>query len=312
MSTTDKLAIIIMEGVFMMENAIEIKNVTKVLGGKKILNNISFNVRKNTIVGLVGPNGAGKSTLLKIMTGLYTLDVGEIYYDGISLKKDYELAMRNIGCIIESPDMYKNLSGSDNLDLFKLMFKGVSEETVKGIVQILDLEKSIGRKFKTYSLGMKERLGVASSLLGNPKILILDEPTNGLDPISIRNLRTILKNLKDTTIVISSHLLSEIELICDEVIFINNGEIIERKDLNSNESKKYVEFEVDNYLKAKLLLNNFSINDSLCVYATDDEVSNINRDFVINKINVFRISEKKRNLEEEFIEKMASANDKIN
>lgn len=296
----------------MMENAIEIKNVTKVLGGKKILNNISFNVRKNTIVGLVGPNGAGKSTLLKIMTGLYTLDVGEIYYDGISLKKDYELAMRNIGCIIESPDMYKNLSGSDNLDLFKLMFKGVSEETVKGIVQILDLEKSIGRKFKTYSLGMKERLGVASSLLGNPKILILDEPTNGLDPISIRNLRTILKNLKDTTIVISSHLLSEIELICDEVIFINNGEIIERKDLNSNESKKYVEFEVDNYLKAKLLLNNFSINDSLCVYATDDEVSNINRDFVINKINVFRISEKKRNLEEEFIEKMASANDKIN
>ena len=296
----------------MVENAIEIKNVTKVLGGKKILNNISFNVRRGSVIGLVGPNGAGKSTLLKIMTGLYTLDVGEIYYDGISLKKDYELAMRNIGCIIESPDMYKNLSGSDNLDLFKLMFKGVSEETIKGIVQILDLEKSIGRKFKTYSLGMKERLGVASSLLGNPKILILDEPTNGLDPISIRNLRTILKNLKDTTIIVSSHLLSEIELICDEVIFINNGEIIERKDLNSNESKKYVQFEVDNYSKAKLLLNNFSVNDSLCVYATDDEISNINKDLIANKINVFRISEKKQNLEEEFIEKMASLNDKIN
>ena len=296
----------------MVENAIEIKNVTKVLGGKKILNNISFNVRRGSVIGLVGPNGAGKSTLLKIMTGLYTLDVGEIYYDGISLKKDYELAMRNIGCIIESPDMYKNLSGSDNLDLFKLMFKGVSEETIKGIVQILDLEKSIGRKFKTYSLGMKERLGVASSLLGNPKILILDEPTNGLDPISIRNLRTILKNLKDTTIIVSSHLLSEIELICDEVIFINNGEIIERKDLNSNESKKYVQFEVDNYSKAKLLLNNFSVNDSLCVYATDDEISNINKDLIANKINVFRISEKKQNLEEEFIEKTASLNDKIN
>jgi len=301
-----------MKGVFMVENAIEIKNVTKVLGGKKILNNISFNVRRGSVIGLVGPNGAGKSTLLKIMTGLYTLDVGEIYYDGISLKKDYELAMRNIGCIIESPDMYKNLSGSDNLDLFKLMFKGVSEETIKGIVQILDLEKSIGRKFKTYSLGMKERLGVASSLLGNPKILILDEPTNGLDPISIRNLRTILKNLKDTTIIVSSHLLSEIELICDEVIFINNGEIIERKDLNSNESKKYVQFEVDSYSKAKLLLNNFSVNDSLCVYATDDEISNINKDLIANKINVFRISEKKQNLEEEFIEKMASLNDKIN
>lgn len=296
----------------MIENTIEIKNVTKVLGGKKILNNISFNVRKNSIVGLVGPNGAGKSTLLKIMTGLYTLDIGEIYYDGISLKKDYELAMKNIGCIIESPDMYKNLSGSDNLDLFKLMFRGVSEETIKGIVQILDLEKSIGRKFKTYSLGMKERLGVASSLLGSPKILILDEPTNGLDPISIRNLRNILKNLKDTTIVISSHLLSEIELICDEVIFINNGEIIERKDLNSNESKKYVEFEVDNYSKAKLILNGFSVNDGLCVYATDDEISTINKEFVINKINVFRISDKKKNLEDEFIEKMANINDKTN
>ena len=296
----------------MQENAVEVKNVTKVINGKKILNNISFNIRRGSIVGLVGPNGAGKSTLLKIMTGLYTLDIGEVYYEGISLKNDYENAIKSVGCIIENPDMYKNLSGHDNLELFKVMFKGVSEETVRGIVEIVNLEKSIGRKFKTYSLGMKERLGIAASLLGNPKILILDEPTNGLDPIGIKNLRALLKNLKDTTIIISSHLLSEIEAICDEVIFINNGEIIERKDLNSNENKKYVEFEVDDYPKAKLLMNSFSVGESLSVYASDEEISDINKILVMNRVKVYRIFEKSRSLEDEFFQKMANINDKIN
>ena len=162
----------------MNDYSIEVKNVTKVINGKKILNNVNFNVNRGSVVGLVGPNGAGKSTLLKIMTGLYTLDVGEVMYEGVSLKNNFENAIKNVGSIIENPDMYKNLSGKSNLDLFRVMFRGISEETVRGIVQIVDLEKSIGKKFKTYSLGMKERLGIASSLLGNPKILILDEPTN--------------------------------------------------------------------------------------------------------------------------------------
>lgn len=292
-----------------MKYAVEVKNITKVINGKKILNNISFNIEKGVIVGLVGPNGAGKSTLLKTMTGLYTLDIGEVLYDGVSLKKDFENAIKKVGCIIENPDMYKNLTGKENLDLFKVMFKGVNEETIKGIVNIVNLEKSIGKKFKTYSLGMKERLGIASSLLGNPKILILDEPTNGLDPIGIKNLRNLLKSLEETTIIISSHLLTEIEAICDEVIFINNGEIIERKDMRINDTKKYVEFEVDDYSKAKLLMNNFSVGEGLSVYASDEEISNVNRTLIMNNIRVYRIMEKSSSLEKEFFERIGSINE---
>jgi ABC-2 type transport system ATP-binding protein len=296
----------------MNEYAIEVKNVSKVINGKRILNNINFNVKKNSIVGLVGPNGAGKSTLLKIMTGLYTLDVGEVIYEGVSLKNDFEKAMEKVGCIIENPDMYKNLSGNDNLELFKVMFKGINEETIRGIVKIVNLEKSIGKKFKTYSLGMKERLGIASSLLGNPRILILDEPTNGLDPIGIKNLRSLLTNLKDTTIIISSHLLSEIENICNEVIFINNGEIIERKDININSDKKHILFEVDDYFKAKDLIEDFSIGESLYIYATDEEIYNINKKLILNNIKVYRIEEKNNSLEKDFFEKLGINNDEIN
>lgn len=296
----------------MNDYSIEVKNVTKVINGKKILNNVNFNVNRGSVVGLVGPNGAGKSTLLKIMTGLYTLDVGEVMYEGVSLKNNFENAIKNVGSIIENPDMYKNLSGKSNLDLFRVMFRGISEETVRGIVQIVDLEKSIGKKFKTYSLGMKERLGIASSLLGNPKILILDEPTNGLDPIGIKNLRNLIKSLKGVTVIISSHLLSEIEAICDEVIFINNGTIIERKNLINTSNKKYVEFEVDDYSKARFVVSDFCIGESLSVYASDEEISSINKDLIMHNIKVYRITEKTNNLENEFFDKIGYNNDKFN
>ncbi len=296
----------------MNDYSIEVKNVTKVINGKKILDNINFNVNRGSVVGLVGPNGAGKSTLLKIMTGLYTLDVGEVMYEGVSLKNNFENAIKNVGSIIENPDMYKNLSGKSNLDLFRVMFRGISEETVRGIVQIVDLEKSIGKKFKTYSLGMKERLGIASSLLGNPKILILDEPTNGLDPIGIKNLRNLIKSLKGVTVIISSHLLSEIEAICDEVIFINNGTIIERKNLINTSNKKYVEFEVDDYSKARFVVSDFCIGESLSVYASDEEISSINKDLIMHNIKVYRITEKTNNLENEFFDKIGYNNDKFN
>ena len=296
----------------MNENVIEVKNITKIINCKKILDDINFNVNENSIVGLIGPNGAGKSTLLKVMTGLYTIDKGDVLYYGKSLKNDFEEAIRSVGCIIENPDMYKNLSGYDNLDIFKVMFKGVNEETVRGIVNIVNLEKSIGKKFKNYSLGMKERLGIATSLLGSPKILILDEPTNGLDPIGIKNMRNLLKNLKNTTVIISSHMLSEIEAICDEVIFLNDGKIIDRKRLMNNERKNCVQFEVNDIDKAKMIINEFNENDSLTVNVSDEEISNINKKLVLNNIKVFRICEKTESLESDFFDKLGIDNDKIN
>ena len=293
-----------------MKKSIVVRNINKSINGKKILSDISFDAYEGEIIGLVGKNGAGKSTLLKVMTGLYSYDSGEIYYYDYNLKKDFEKAMSIIGTLIESPDLYRNLSGSDNLKLFKTMFKNIDEETVKEIVRIVEMEKYLGKKFKTYSLGMKERLGIASSLINKPKILILDEPTNGLDPLGIKNIFNMLKNMKDTTIIISSHMLNEIEDICNKIIFINDGKIIGVKNKNTS-NKKNVIFDVSDYTKARLLLKDYCINDELEVYEDDNTIGLLNRRLVSNNIDVYRIFDKSNNLETEFFN-MVCKNDKIN
>ena len=274
-----------------MKKAIKVRNVSKEINGRKILDNINFDIYEGEIVGLVGPNGAGKSTLLKIMSGLYPNDEGLVEYYSIDLKHNYEKAMSLVGTLIESPDLYKNLSGFDNLEIFKSMFKDVDEKIIKEIVEIVEMEKHLGKKFKTYSLGMKERLGIAASLINKPKILILDEPTNGLDPIGVKNVMNLLKEMKGTTILISSHLLSEIEQLCDRVIFINSGKIVSIKTLDKSSNKKNVTFEVNDFSKAKLLLYNYCINDNLEVYETDETISKLTEKLVFNNIKVYRIYE---------------------
>lgn len=288
-----------------MKKSITVRNLSKRIGGKLILDNINFDAYEGEIIGLVGKNGAGKSTLLKMMTGLYTIEEGEIKYYDYNLKYDYEKAMSIVGTIIETPDMYKSLSGKKNLELFKKMFKGVNEEVVEEIVKILEMEKCLGKKFKTYSLGMKERLAIASSLINKPKILILDEPTNGLDTEGIKKIMNILKDLKDTTIIISSHMLNEIEELCNKIIFINNGKIQKIK-IKQKSDKKNVIFEVDDYTKAQLLLNDYCINEQLEVYENDKTISELNKKLVKNDINVYRISEKNNKLEEEFFEMLGN------
>lgn len=292
-----------------MKKSIVVRDINKSINGKKILSDISFDAYEGDIIGLVGKNGAGKSTLLKVMTGLYSYDSGEIYYYEYNLKKDFEKAMSIIGTLIESPDLYRNLSGMNNLKLFKTMFKNVDEETIKEIVRIVEMEKYLGKKFKTYSLGMKERLGIASSLINKPRILILDEPTNGLDPVGIKNIFSMLKNMKDTTIIISSHMLNEIEDICNKIIFINDGKIVGMKNKN-NDRKKNVMFEVDDYTKARILLRDYCVNEELEVYESDETISYLNKELVSNNINVYRIYEN-NNLENEFFN-MVGENDRVN
>ena len=283
-----------------MKKSIKIRDVCKTINAKQILNDISFDVYEGEIVGLVGPNGAGKSTLLKVMTGLYSLDKGDIYYYEYNLKDDFEKAMSIIGTLIESPDLYKNLSGKNNLKVFKSMFKNVDEGTIEEIVKIVEMEKYLGKRFKTYSLGMKERLAIANALINKPKILILDEPTNGLDPIGKKSIFKILKNMTDTTIIISSHDLSEIECICDKIIFINNGTIKNIKHLNHEEKKKNIVFEVDDYSKAKVLLKNYLVNDELEVYENDEVIGKLNKALMLNDVNVYRIYEDNDSLENDF------------
>lgn len=294
-----------------MKRVIKVRNISKTINKKKILDNINFDVYEGEIVGLVGKNGAGKSTLLKIMTGLYSYDEGEIYYYNYNLKTDYEKAMSIVGTLIENPDMYSNLTGKKNLEIFKSMFKGIDEGTIEEIVRIVEMEKYLGKKFKTYSLGMKERLGIASSLINKPKILILDEPTNGLDREGIKNIMKMLKELKDTTIIISSHMLSDIEELCNKIIFINDGKIDSIK-IKQNDKKKNIVFEVDDFSKARLIIKDYCINENLEVYESDDIVSLINKELVLNDINVYRISEATNTLEKDFFRMIGKSNDKTN
>lgn len=292
-----------------MNKVIEIKNLSKKIGKKQILTNISFDAYEGDVIGIVGNNGVGKTTLLKLMTGLYKIDEGEILYEGINLKKNYVKAISKVGSLIETPNMYNNLTGKQNLELFKKMFKGIDEETIKNIVEIIQVEKYLGSKFKTYSLGMKERLGIASSLINNPKILILDEPTNGLDPRGIKELRELLTSLKDKVVIISSHMLSEIDNMCNKIIFLNEGKIVKIKDNKSN--KKRILFEVDNYSRAKLLIKDYCVNEELIVYEEDNIIAKINKILVNNNIKVYRIIED-NDIEKVFMNLTGANNDKTN
>ena len=182
------------------------------------------------------------------------------------------------------------------------MFKGVDENRVKEIVKIVEMEKHLGKKFKTYSLGMKERLGIAASLINKPKILILDEPTNGLDPVGIKKIMNLLKGMKNTTILISSHMLSEIEKLCDKIIFINDGKIISIKTIKKTSDKKNVLFEVNDYSKAKILLNDYCVNDNLEVYETNETISMLIKELIFNNIKVYRVYENSNILTKDFFD----------
>ncbi len=214
---------------------LEIDNLNKSFGKNKILNDINLTIYEGNIVGLIGPNGAGKTTLIKTILNLYYPNSGEIKICGINIKKDFELVMSKISSLIETPDLYQNLSGLQNLKMTMIMNNIKDDEYMKKIVKLLKLNSRINDKVKKYSLGMKQRLALANAIIKKPKFLILDEPTNGLDPLGIKELRDIIKFVNEkfnTTILISSHILSEIENICDEIVIIDNGYIIEQLDIS--------------------------------------------------------------------------------
>ena len=297
----------------MMKNVLEIKNVSKKISKRQILKDISLEVKEGEIFGFVGPNGAGKTTLIKVMLGLYKIDSGNVKIAGYDIKKDFEKAMEEIGAIIENPEMYGYLSGKDNLAIYARMEEGVSDSFQRELIRMVKLGGRINNKVKTYSLGMRQRLGIAQALLSNPKLLILDEPTNGLDPLGIKELRDMLKKIskeKNMAVFISSHILSEIELMCDRIAIIDNGEIIEIKDLHdkSKEEKQEVLFEVSFKDKASEVLEKLGYNpliedEGIKLLVDKEDIPVINKHLVEEDIKVYEISSKHRSLEEEFIEK---------
>lgn len=213
---------------------LETKNLCKNFKEDEVIKNVSLHIRRNTIYGLLGPNGAGKSTILKMITGMLHLTSGEIIFDNHTFtRKD----LHSIGSIIESAPLYENLDARDNLRV-RTIALGIPESRIDEVLEIVDLKNTGKKKAGHFSMGMKQRLGIAIALLNNPKLLILDEPTNGLDPFGIKELRNLIKSFpsKGITVIISSHILSEIQLVADEIGIICGGVLGYEGILKSDES----------------------------------------------------------------------------
>lgn len=218
----------------MNEIILSIQQLDKYFGKRHVIDHLSFDVRAGEIFGFLGPNGAGKTTTIKLVMGFLREDGGKIFINGIDKKENYETAMSYLGGIVENPEMYGNFTGRQNLRMYARTHGGIEKSRVDEIIRLVGLDKRIDEKVKRYSLGMKQRVGLAQALVHKPKMLILDEPTNGLDPVGIHNLRDILRRLaheEGIAVMVSSHILAEMQLMCDRVGIIDKGRLIDIKDV---------------------------------------------------------------------------------
>ena len=295
----------------MSKNVIlEIKDVSKSFGKRKIIDKINLQVKEGEIYGFVGPNGAGKTTTIKMILGLLSIDEGKITINGYDIKKDFEKAMEYIGGIVENPDSYTYLSGLDNLKLYANI-RNIGQDRIDEVVKLVGLENRIKDKVQRYSLGMKQRLGLAITLLHKPKVLILDEPTNGLDPAGIKELRDILKQIshkENAAVFVSSHMLSEMEQMCDVITVINKGKIIETKSIKDVLEKKDETIEYTMKLepqdKALEVLKEEEIKqeeDKIHIKVQREKMPKIVESLVKEKIKVYEIIPKNKTLEEAFL-----------
>lgn len=212
----------------MMNYALELKNVSKSLGRRKIIEDLSLQITPGEILGFLGPNGSGKTTTIRMIVGLVKPDGGEIRVGGYCLGREPRQARASLGCIVENPELYSWLTGWENLCQFGVM-KGVREEArLKEAAALVGMSRRIHDPVRTYSLGMRQRLGLAVALLAKPKLLILDEPANGLDPAGIAELRVLLRHLAGDglAVLLSSHLLAEVQQVCDRVTILSQGRLL--------------------------------------------------------------------------------------
>lgn len=290
-----------------METILECKKICKRFGKKQILQDVSFKILEGDILAFIGPNGSGKTTTIKLILGLQSIDAGEVVINGFNVEKDFVKAIKRVGAIVENPDIYMYLSGYQNLKLVSDYYKEVMDEDIKRVVSLVGLEDRIHDKVSKYSLGMRQRLGIARALLHNPNLLILDEPTNGLDPEGIKDLRVLLKKLaKDGIgILISSHNLAELESFCNKVCVIQEGKIIESTDV------KAFKKEQDQYLfvvssTEKIDFKNISNvkEDSFYFHGTKEDVAKLVAKLVKMGISIFEVKQIELTLEEAFLRKM--------
>jgi len=301
---------------------VQLQNLSKIIRGKQLISQLNIDLYPGQITGFLGPNGAGKTTTIRMMTGLMHPTEGKVIIDGLSLQENYEEAISKVGVIVENPEMYKFMTGYKNLLHFARMHKNVTKDRIQEVVNQVGLEKRIHEKVSTYSLGMRQRLGLAQALLHRPKFLILDEPTNGLDPAGIREFRMYLRKIATedgVSVFVSSHLLSEIELMCDRVAVIQNGKLIDIRDIHSNNSSFYYIEATPNEqavsLLQKLDINFVSENSGYVVEIQKEDIPSFITNFVNEGIQLFAVQPHQKTLEDQFLEmtgggQIAEANSK--
>ena len=283
----------------MNDLVIETKQLTKIYGEQTAVSKVNLHVKKGRIYGLLGRNGAGKTTIMKMVLGLASITSGEVDVFGKNIKGRETRVYPRIGAIIETPGFYPNLTGTENLEIFAKLRGTAAPHAVKNALEIVGLPYKDKKLFSKYSLGMKQRLGIANAILHDPELLILDEPTNGLDPIGIAEVRDFIKELsaaQGKTILISSHILSEISLLADDIGIIDNGVLLEESGMRELEEKnrKYILLQVSDIPKATLILErkfhltDYSVQDdhTLRLYDASLDMGEVNKVLVMQDITV--------------------------
>ena len=295
--------------------SIEVQNISKSYGAQKALDNVSFSIKKGEIVGFLGPNGAGKSTLMKILTTFIHADEGTASVNGSDVSEDQKAVQLSVGYLPEHNPLYLDLYVREYLEFNADVYK-VAKSRIEEVIQLTGLTPESHKKIGQLSKGYRQRVGLATALLHNPDVLILDEPTTGLDPNQLVEIRNVIKNVgKDKTVFLSTHIMQEVEAICDRVIIIDNGKIVTDKKLNklvSEEKEQIIEVEFDKTIDETLLANLTNIktykntvdNIWLLTFNTEEDMRPKVFDFAHdNGLKTLQISLKSKNLEQIFREK---------
>lgn len=295
-----------------MTGIVQLQNVTKTIKGKTIIDSLSFEVKKGEVFGFLGPNGAGKTTTIRMMVGLIGMTSGDIKIGGHSIQSNFEQAVSKVGAIVENPEMYKFLTGYENLIHFARLSNQVNKEKIDEVVKLVNLSDRIHDKVKNFSLGMRQRLGVAQALLHEPEVLILDEPTNGLDPAGIREMRDHLKKLtreKDLAVIVSSHLLSEMEMMCDRIAILQKGKLVDVQTIQDFKTgvDQEIEFDIVPIEKALAIFQTMSIparrgETGITCSIKKVEIPSVVKRLASENVEIFGIKEVTKSLEERFLE----------
>jgi len=286
------------------------RNLTKVIGKRTIVDSVSFDLRAGEVFGFLGPNGAGKTTTIRLLVGLIRPTAGSVTICGHDVRREFEKAMRCVGSIVENPDLYRFMTGRENLEHFARML-GVENGDIERVASLVAMNHRLDQRVGTYSLGMRQRLGIAQAMLGTPRLLVLDEPANGLDPAGIREIRELLRQLaaeQGMAMFISSHLLAEVELICDRVAIIHKGRLLRTGTVSELiSSQRMMELRVGDVAGAMAIVRQRGFEatadgDQIFIAIDEAEAPPIIAALAQNGIEVFHARPRMQSLEELFIE----------